>query len=118
MNTSSFAKVLRVVFRGGAGLVCASLLWSVLIPQNGDLFMRLLFGWLSSAWVVFPIGAALAWVLPQYVGTRSFLTSVGIGLLIGLVASLVLTTGLWLWFNHRELMGLITNRHSQRIWQL
>ena len=74
--------------------------------------MRLGFGWLFSAWVVFPVGAGLAWLLPRFVARRSLLASFGIGLLAGVAAGLILTGGVWLWSNHRDLIGLVTNRNS------
>jgi hypothetical protein len=111
-RVSPLKSALGTVLGGGASLVCASLVWSLLIPRNGDLFMRLGFGWLFSAWVVFPVGAGLAWLLPRFVARRSLLASFGIGLLAGVAAGLVLTAGVWLWSNHRELIGLVTNRNS------
>jgi hypothetical protein len=61
---------------------------------------------------VFPVGAGLAWLLPRFVARLSLLASFGIGLLAGVAAGLVLTAGVWLWSNHRELIGLVTNRNS------
>jgi hypothetical protein len=110
---SPLMNVLQTVFGGGGIMLGASLVWSLLVPQHGDLFMRLLFSWLSSAWVVFPVGAGLAWLLPRYLKRRGLIASVGTGLLAGMAASLALTAFVWLWSNHSGLIGLIANRASQ-----
>jgi len=111
-GASAFTNRLGAAFRGGAIMLCASMVWWLFLAQRGDPFMRLMFGWLSSAWLAFPVGVALGVLLPRFLQRHTLLSSVGVGLLVGAATSLVLTTGVWLWSNHQALIGLVTNRNS------
>ena len=109
---SPFASQLATAFRGGAIMLASSVLWGLFLPRHNDPFLFLCFTWLPSAWLVFPLGAFVGWCLPKWVAGRSLLATVSIGFLVGVVASLVLAAGFWLWTNQHDLIGLVVNRQS------
>ena len=109
---SAFTTQLSNALRGGAIMLAGSVLWGLFLPRHNDPFLYLCFIWLPSAWLVFPLGALLGSVLPRWVAKRSLVAAVSIGLAVGAVAGLALAVGFWLWTNHRDLIGLVTNRQS------
>jgi hypothetical protein len=109
---SAFTTWLGNAFRGGAIMLAGSVLWGLFLPRHNDPFFYLCFIWLPSTWLVFPVGALLGSLLPRWVAKRGLVAAVSIGLFVGAVAGLALAVGFWLWTNHRDLIGLVTNRQS------
>jgi hypothetical protein len=93
-------------------MLAGSVLWGLFLPHHNDPFLYLCFIWLPSTWLVFPLGALLGGVIPRWVAKRGLVAAVSIGLAVGAVAGLALATGFWLWTNHHDLIGLVTNRRS------
>lgn len=99
-------------FRDGGVLLLGAFLGGLFCRmEHGNLFWHL-FLWVPFAFVVFPAGAALGWFLPRWVARRSWAGTVGLGLLLGLLAGLVFAALFWTLVNSGELIGLITNRGS------
>ena len=109
---SPFIGPVATAFRGGGILLVGSVLWGLLFERRGFPLFNLLFVWLSSAWLIFPLGAFLGSRLPRWVAGRRATAVMGIGVSVGIVAGLALAAGFWLWTNHGELIGLVTNRAS------
>lgn len=109
---SAFTTQLGAAFRGGVIMLASSVLWGRFLQLTGGSAFEACFMWLSSAWLIFPVGAFLGCSLPRWAGTRGWVAAVGIGLLVGMLASLALTAAFWLMMNHNDLIGLVLNRRS------
>jgi hypothetical protein len=101
---------LAAAFRGGLLLLAGSLLWGLFLPRTNDAFFHLFLSWLPSAWLIFPVGALLGYLLPRWIGRRGVSERLVIGSLVGIGAGLFLAAGFWFVTSHDELIGLWTNR--------
>jgi len=104
---------LEASFRGGLVLLAGALLCVGMLPKPHDLFLDLLVLWLPAAWIVFSIGACLGYFLPRLLNGRSLPETLVRIVIVGVSAAVVLAVSFWLIRNHRELLGLIINRHSR-----
>lgn len=111
-DPSTFACQLGAALRGGLILLACSVLWGGWVRPHGDSFAMIWFVWLTSAWLVFPVGAFLGCRLPLWMAGRGTLGAVGFAALLGILVGLALAVAFWIEMNHHELIGLVTNRES------
>jgi hypothetical protein len=101
----------ETIWRGGIILLVGSGLLMACWWQKGR-GLSVLFCWLLSLWLIFPIGAWLGLWLPKAIRGKSRPCAVLLGMVIGCLVGLVLAVAILGMVKSDELIGLLRYRHS------
>jgi hypothetical protein len=99
------------VIRGGVLLMIVSALW-IPLSRNGEVRAVDGFMWAAGLWLAFPLGALLGGCLMPRLNRRPLPVAMSLGLGIGLLAGVLLTTLVVGLLKADALIGLITNAHG------